>query len=184
MIIGLSGYAQSGKDTVANILVENYGYKRIAFADPIRDLIYEMDPLIPKGYGNNIINYRLQDMVDTYGWDRLKVEFPEVRRLLQDTGVGARKVFGDKFWIYQALSDVAPQDKVVVSDVRFENEAKWIQEFNGQIWRIKRLGTDATNDHVSESEMDGYPVNQIFVNNGSIDDLKVLIQTRMRSYDF
>jgi hypothetical protein len=182
MIIGLSGYAQSGKDTVAKILVEKHGYKRIAFADPIRKLLYEMDPLIPKGYGESIINYRLQDMVDTYGWDKVKVDFPEARRLLQDVGLGARKLFGDTFWIYQALSDVAPQDKVVVSDVRFVNEAKWIQDFKGQIWRVKRVGTSAVNEHVSESELDGYRVDQIFVNNGTVEDLKVLIQTRMRSY--
>ena len=182
MIIGLSGYAQSGKDTVANILVEKHGYTRIAFADPIRELLYEMDPLIPLGYGTSVINYRLQDLVDAYGWDKVKVDYPEVRRLLQDLGVGARKIFGDTFWIYQALSDVTPDDKVVVSDVRFENEAKWIQEFNGQIWRVKRVGTDAVNDHVSESEMDGYPVDQIFVNNGTIEDLEVLIGTRMRAF--
>jgi hypothetical protein len=182
MIIGLSGYAQSGKDTVAKILVEKHGYKRIAFADPIRKLLYEMDPLVPKGYGDNVINYRLQDMVDTYGWDKVKVDFPEVRRLLQDVGLGARKLFGDTFWIYQALSDVAPQDKVVVSDVRFENEAQWIQEFSGQIWRVKRVGTSAVNEHVSESELDGYPVDQIFVNNGTLEDLEILIGTRMRAY--
>jgi len=182
MIIGLSGYAQSGKDTVAKILVEKYGYKRIAFADPIRNLLYEMDPLIPKGYGESIINYRLQDMVDTYGWDKVKVDFPEARRLLQDFGLSARKLFGDTFWIYQALSDVAPQDKVVVSDVRFENEAQWIQEFGGQIWRVKRVGTSAVNEHVSESELDGYRVDQIFVNNGTVEDLEILIGTRMRAY--
>jgi hypothetical protein len=182
MIIGLSGYAQSGKDTVANILVEKHGYTRVAFADPIREMLYEMDPLIPKGYGAGVINYRLQDLVDSYGWDKVKTEHPEVRRLLQDLGGGGRKVFGDSFWIYQALSDVAPDDKVVVSDVRFKNEAQWVQEFNGQIWRIKRLGTDAVNDHISESEMDGYPVNQIFINNGTLEDLEVLVTTRMRSY--
>ena len=182
MIIGLSGYAQSGKDTFANILVEKYGYTRIAFADPIRKLLYEMDPLVPKGYGDSVINYRLQDMVDTYGWDKVKVDFPEVRRLLQDVGLGARKLFGDTFWIYQALSDVAPQDKVVVSDVRFENEAQWIQEFGGKIWRVKRVGTSAVNEHVSESELDGYKVDQIFVNNGSIKDLELLIRPRMQSY--
>lgn len=182
MIIGLSGYAQSGKDTVASILVEKHGYTRIAFADPIRKLLYEMDPLIPMGYGTSVINYRLQDLVDAYGWDKVKVDYPEVRRLLQDLGVGARNIFGDTFWIYQALSDVTPDDKVVVSDVRFENEAKWIQEFNGQIWRVKRVGTDAVNDHVSESDMDGYPVDQIFVNNGTIEDLEILIGTRMRAF--
>jgi hypothetical protein len=181
MIIGLSGYAQSGKDTVANILVEKHGYTRVAFADPIRKLLYEMDPLIPKGYGEGVINYRLQDLVDSYGWDKAKVEFPEVRRLLQELGVGARKLFGDTFWINEALYHVAPDDKVVVSDVRFENEAQWIQEFKGQIWRVKRMGTSAVNDHVSESDLDGYPVDQIFLNNGSVEDLEVLIGTRMRA---
>jgi hypothetical protein len=102
--------------------------------------------------------------------------------MLQNLGGGARKVFGDSFWIYQALSDVAPQDKVVVSDVRFVNEADWIKDFKGQIWRVKRLGTNAVNEHVSESEMDGYPVNQIFVNNGAIEDLEMLIGTRMRAF--
>lgn len=182
MIIGLSGYAQSGKDTVANILVEKHGYKRVAFADPIKNLLYETDPLISKGYGTSVINYRLQDIVDSYGWDKAKVDYPEIRRLLQDLGIGARKIFGDLFWIYESLSDVAPQDKVVVSDVRFENEAEWIQTFKGQIWRIKRLGNTAVNEHVSETELDGYKVDQIFVNNGSVEDLEVLINTRMRAY--
>jgi hypothetical protein len=183
MIIGLSGYAQSGKDTVANILVEKYGYRRVAFADPIRGLLYNMDPLIPLGYGTSVINYRLQDLVDAYGWEKTKVDYPEVRRLLQELGVGARELFGDTFWINEALWNVAPQDKVVVSDVRFENEAKWIQEFKGQIWRVKRMGTNAVNEHVSESDLDGYPVDQIFVNNGTIEDLDVLVGIRMRAYE-
>jgi hypothetical protein len=181
MIIGLSGYAQSGKDTVANILVEKYGYTRIAFADPIRELLYEMDPPVPVGVGTEKHTVGLQNYVEVYGWDEAK-QNPIVRSMLQNLGVGARKVFGDTFWIYQALSDVAPQDKVVVSDVRFVNEAKWIQEFNGQIWRVKRLGTNAVNAHVSESQMDGYPVDQIFVNNGTLEDLDMLIGTRMRSF--
>jgi len=176
MIIGLTGYAQSGKDTVANILVEKYGYKRVAFADKIREFLYEINPMVgcsPSGY--------LRDLVDLKGWDEAKQE-PQVRRLLQDLGVGARKLFGDTFWIMEALGDVSPQDKVVVSDVRFENEAEWIQTFRGQIWRIKRPGVSAVNEHESESQMDGHKVDQIFVNGGSMEDLKVLIQTRMSGY--
>ena len=46
MIIGLAGYAQSGKDTVAKFLVENHGFERVAFADPIRDLLYELNPIV------------------------------------------------------------------------------------------------------------------------------------------
>jgi 50S ribosomal subunit-associated GTPase HflX len=46
MIIGLSGYAQVGKDTVANILVQHHGYKRVAFADKIRECLFALDPII------------------------------------------------------------------------------------------------------------------------------------------
>ena len=46
MIIGLSGYAQVGKDTVAQILVEEYGYSRIGFADIIRNACYRLNPIV------------------------------------------------------------------------------------------------------------------------------------------
>jgi hypothetical protein len=176
MIIGLTGYAQSGKDTVANILVEHYGYQRVAFADPIRDLLYEANPMLKEGY-------RVQGLVDVYGWDRVKVDYPEARDLLQRLGVGARKTFGDMFWVQQALKQVHFEGNFVITDVRFPNEAKAILEYdNAQIWRIRRVGFDAVNAHVSESAMDGEKVDQIFVNNGTLDDLKILIQTRMRAY--
>lgn len=176
MIIGLTGYAQSGKDTVANILVEKYGYQRVAFADPIRALLYEANPMLKEGY-------RVQGLVDSYGWDKVKVDYPEARRLLQDLGVGARKIFGDMFWVQQALSQVNLENKYVITDVRYPNEAKAIRKYNNsQIWRIKRIGIKAVNAHVSESAMEGEKVDQIFVNSGTIDDLKILISTRMYGY--
>ncbi len=176
MIIGLTGYAQSGKDTVANILVEKYGYQRIAFADPIRTLLYETNPMLKEGY-------RVQGLVDVYGWDKVKVDYPEARRLLQDLGLGARKLFGDMFWVQQALKDVDASDNYVITDVRFPNEAEAIRLHEGaQIWRIKRIGINAVNAHVSESAMDGEKVDQIFVNSGTINDLKLLISTRMQGY--
>jgi hypothetical protein len=179
MIIGLTGYAQSGKDSVANILVENYGYQRIAFADPIRNLLYEMNPIVKDG------GYRLQGVVDGYGWDVAKTAFPEVRNMLQTLGVGARKTFGDMFWVKQALSGLQLFGEVnyVITDVRYPNEAKAIRDYDSsQIWRIKRTGVDPVNTHASETAMDGEKVDQIFLNNGTLDDLKVLIQTRMRAY--
>ena len=118
------------------------------------------------------------------GWDAAKQE-PQVRRLLQDLGVGARKVFGDGFWVHEAmktmLNDPRPDMNYVITDVRFLNEADMIRANQGQLWRVKRNGISAVNAHVSESQMDGYPVDQIFTNNSSIEDLKTLLQTRMAS---
>lgn len=170
MIIGLSGYARSGKDEVAKILVEEYGYTRAAFADKIREFLYETNPQI----GGN----RLQHLIDTYGWEVAKSQ-PEVRHLLQSIGVGARKLLGDDIWIYQVLKDLHPSDKVVISDVRFINEAECIGARGGQLWRIKRTGVEAVNSHVSEHDMDGYPVDKILKNEGTLEDLRTLVRTRM-----
>jgi hypothetical protein len=174
-LIGLTGYAQSGKDTVASILVEKYGYRRIAFADKIRDFLYGINPMVacsPTGY--------LQDLVNLVGWDNAKQE-PQVRRLLQDLGISARELLDENIWITTALGKVNKDERVVVTDVRFENEAMMLKLMGGQLWRVKRVGFGPVNEHVSESELDGYKVNQIFVNNGSIEDLEVLVTTRMRN---
>ncbi len=78
MIIGLSGYAQSGKDTVAELLCLNYGFKRIAFADAIREGVVRLNPMLDDGI-------RVADLVEDYGWDVAKGN-TEVRRLLQVFG--------------------------------------------------------------------------------------------------
>ena len=54
----------------------------------------------------------------------------------------------------------------------------WLDQ-PAEIWRIKRTNTDAVNDHVSESQMDGYKVDRILVNRGTLDELELLVQTRM-----
>jgi hypothetical protein len=87
------------------------------------------------------------------------------------------------FWVQQALRQVSPEGNFVITDVRYPNEAKAIREYdNSQIWRIKRSGVDPVNTHASETAMDGERVDQIFVNNGTLEDLQVLISTRMRAY--
>ena len=174
-VIGLTGYAQSGKDTLASILVEKYGYSRVAFADKIRDFLYGINPLVacsPTGY--------LRDLVNLVGWDKAKQE-PQVRRLLQDLGISARELIDENIWVTTALRHVGKDERVVVTDVRFENEAMMIKLMGGQLWRVRRPGVEAVNSHVSETQLDGYKVDQIFVNSGSIQDLELLVRTRMQN---
>ena len=179
MIIGLTGYAQSGKDTVANILVNNYGYTRVAFADKIREFLYETNPMYDSVVGEPLF---VKAKVDRDGWEEAK-KSPHIRRLLQTSGVAARKVFGENFWVQQALRDVHFEGNYVITDVRFTNEADVIKKYdNSQLWRVKRLGVEAVNSHVSEHELDGYPVDQIFINNTTIEDLELLVKTRMAGY--
>ena len=167
MIIGLSGYAQAGKDTVAQILVQEYGYSRIAFADIIRTAVYRLNPIVTYD------GMRLAHLVDLEGWDIAKTA-PEVRRLLQVMGseVG-RDLIDPQIWVELTLSTTKPTDKIVISDVRYSNEAEEIKWKKGQIWRISRIDRDApVNAHRSESDMDSWHFDQYVANNGTIRDLQ------------
>jgi hypothetical protein len=173
MIIGLTGYAQSGKDTVAKILIEKYQYERVAFADAIRELLYDMNP--------NYHDTLLQQSVNRIGWDELKKD-PTIRRMLQNLGVGARKILGDDVWVIAALHKMSDTTKnYVITDVRFENEAVMIKQLDGELWRVKRPGVEAVNDHISEHELDGYKVDRILHNGGTLEELELLVQKRMDS---
>jgi hypothetical protein len=165
MIVGLSGYAQSGKDTVAELLCLNYKYHRRAFADPMRDAIYTLNPIVFN------LNSRVADLVDEYGWDVAKAN-PEVRRLLQvfGTDVG-RKMFNENFWVDIALAGLNPEHRVVLSDVRFPNEAEAIKNLGGQVWRINRHNHAPVNGHKSEHAMDNFMFKHVLYNDGTIDDL-------------
>lgn len=165
MIIGLSGYAQSGKDTVAEMLCLNYGFKRISFALPMRDAIYTLNPIVFN------LNSRVSDLVDEFGWDVAKTN-PEVRRLLQvfGTEVG-RNLFGEDFWVNQAFKRAKEYERVVFSDVRFFNEAQAIVDNGGQVWRVQRENHKPVNAHSSETAMDNWRFDDLILNAGSLNDL-------------
>lgn len=172
MIIGLSGYAQSGKNTVADILVDHHGFIQLAFADAIRDFAYAINPMVacsPSGY--------LQDLVDLKGWDEAKQE-PQVRRLLQSTGLAGREMIDEYLWVALTLSQIKDphEGRYVITDVRFPNEAAALTSQGGQIWRIERPGVDAVNDHVSETALDAWIFDETIINDGTIEDLKKKIK--------
>ena len=174
MIIGLSGYAQSGKDTVANYLVEHHGFTRIAFADPIRQALYNLNPAIidiPELPGIS-----LQWIVDKMGWEKIKNESPQVRGMLQRFGTEvARNLWSENFWVDLAMSKAKLLDNVVITDVRYPNELDAIKNVSGSVWRVEKPGVLAVNAHSSETALDGYIFDEIVRNAGSLEDLHAKI---------
>lgn len=168
-IIGLAGYAQSGKDTVASILIEEYGYRRMAFADKIRAILYDLNP--------DVEGLDLKFFVDNDGWDETK-SIPQVRKLLQDLGVAVRSHIHPDVWVSAVLDHIHPAEKVVITDVRFINEADYITRMGGQLWRVIRPGVGAVNDHISEHDLNDLDLTTI-LNNGTLEDLKDMVRFRM-----
>lgn len=145
MIIGLCGYAQSGKDTVGSYLVDAYGFERIAFADAMRKAMYVLNPHVGQA------DLFLADLVDQLGWDEAK-QYAEVRGLLQRFGTEVgREMFGNDFWVEVAFQGVKPDSKYVITDVRFPNEQDSIVAAGGDIWKVTRPGYGPVNAHVSDN---------------------------------
>jgi hypothetical protein len=154
MILGLSGYARSGKDTIASYLVEKYGFTRMAFADPMREALLRLDPHITLSG----MSVPLSTAVKGLGWEALKEDSQEVRQLLQRMGTEVgREMFGEDVWVDYLMRQAHQYDRVVVSDVRFHNEARAIHRTLGSVWRIDRPNVEAANDHISEHDLDDYP---------------------------
>jgi uncharacterized protein with PIN domain len=152
MILGLTGYAGVGKDTAAEYLVKEFNFTRVAFADKLRQLAYNINPYIHHEVPG--LSHRLVGIVDEMGWDRAKREIIAIREFLQGTGHGARLTFGDPFWIQAAFTpEVLQNTDIVVTDVRYENEVKYIADLGGYIIRIQRDGFGPINDHITEKEL-------------------------------
>lgn len=180
MILGLSGYAQVGKDTLGAALVRNYGFTRYAFADALKEVVYRLNPIARSEaqedeYGPYVISDRVQDIVDTYGWEMAK-RVPEIRRLLQVMGTEAgRQVLGENIWVDTVLNQIGDRD-AVITDCRFPNEAQAVKERGGYVLRIVRPGVEAVNAHPSETSLDGWNFDAIISNNGALEDVDVLAE--------
>lgn len=173
MILGLVGYARSGKDSVSETLVNKYGFVRVAFADKIRDFLYKINPMVG--------GEPLQIRVDSDGWDKAK-EHSEVRRLLQVTGVAARELFGANFWVNQAMAQIYdPSKNFVITDVRFKNEADFLKVNGAEIWRIERPGIGPLNNHISEKELELITADRTLLNGGTLEELELLVKLRLDS---
>lgn len=186
IVVGISGYARTGKDELASVLVEEYGYIRIGFADKLRDMLYALNPIVQAEFGFEFRDnwhgpgfVMLQEIIDTYGWDGYKKsEFKEeIRRLLQRLGTEAgRQTLWDSIWVDAAFAKLPPDAKVVVTDCRFKNEADAIRDRGGILVRIHRPEVGPINDHISEIGLDSYPFDYHIDNDGTLDEYKELIR--------
>jgi hypothetical protein len=174
VIIGLLGYAQSGKDTVAQVLVEDHGFTRIAFADALREVAYAIDPLIPIQGEHARFYQRLADIVDSIGWDEAK-QNDEVRRLLQVIGTEAgRDIHGPNVWVNLAMKKVGITGDYVFTDVRFPNEFTALVKQKAYLVRVVRPGYGPVNGHSSETALDGYAADIVLHNDGDLEYIQRL----------
>lgn len=164
-LLGLWGYAGAGKDTAAEALVAD-GWTRAAFAGPVYAALLALDPYVDAAAAP------LSLVVARLGWEKSKRHYAEVRGLLQRMGTEAgRRVHGENVWIDALFRTVEPGQRVVITDVRYENEAREIKARGGLTVAVIRPGVGPANDHASEAGLDPRLFDYVLANDGTVAEL-------------
>ena len=195
MIIGICGFIGSGKDTVADYLVNFHEFRRESFANTLKDAVaavFGWDRTLLEGRTKEAREWREQ--VDPWWAERLAMPTLTPRWVLQYWGTEVcRRAFHDDIWIASLENKLrTSKDNVVISDCRFPNEIQSIRDAGGKIVWVQRgelpdwydtaieanLGHNyAVQDlkmrkiHASETAWVGTDFDTIIDNNRSIDDL-------------
>lgn len=168
-IIGITGYAGVGKDTVADVLVSKLSYEKRSFAEPIRKVLYDLNPIVETSYDGV---ETVRDIVHREGWDEGKRYYPELRELMKNLGNAMREHVNAGVWAAKALEH--RPERLVIADVRFLNEAEVIKAMGGTTIRVSRPNVAA--ESAFEREVDSIPTDAHIVNDGTIADLERSIE--------
>lgn len=181
-IFGLSGKLGSGKDAFGEFLSIK-GYKRIALADPLKDmarLFFFYRNVDNKARKSNEERKLLQKLGTELGrifWERHIEEFPEKLQEMLEEGYSDPT----RLWICHFEDNIKEAEKegwkgIYVPDMRFPDEAKFIKNKRGLLCRIDRNFVSEenveANSHISETALDTFPFHTYIINNGSLEDLK------------
>ena len=139
-IIGIVGFIGSGKDTVADYLVNFHGFRRESFANSLKDAVSQVfgwDRELLEGRSKQSREWR--ETRDEWWSKRLKKDITP-RWVLQYWGTEVvRKSFHDDMWVASLENRLRKStDDIVITDCRFPNEIKAIRNAGGRVVRIKR----------------------------------------------
>lgn len=203
MIIGICGFIGSGKDTVADYLVEHHNFSRDSFASTLKDAvaaIFGWDRELVDGRTKEARDWREQ--VDPWWADRLGMPNLTPRLVLQlwGTEVG-RQAFHNDIWIASLENKLRKTDgNVVITDCRFPNEVQAIKRAGGIVIWVNRGALpewyqhayDANrgsqeaaerlkeyNIHASETAWVSTEFDRVIRNNGTLEDLYTKVRDQV-----
>lgn len=174
ILIGLLAKKRNGKDTVADYLVEKYGFIKLSFASPLKTACADIF-----GFNNEQLYGDLKEVIDPF-WN------VSPRTVLQYVGTDLLRNqldkiipnIGPNIWTkcmekqYITILKHNPNARVVIADNRFQNEVSAIHKLNGTVIKIKRNLNTQSDEHSSEKGIDMINTNDFtLINNGTILEL-------------
>ena len=173
-LIGLAGRAGTGKSTIARLLCEQHAFVEITLAEPIKRALAAMLDL-PRAY--------LEDRATKEGpIDWLRNTTP--RRLMQTLGTGwGRQMITEDLWLILAARRIARINAqasqmhisgIVISDLRYADEAAFVRAQGGTVWHIVRPAPPVE-AHSSEAGITAQPGDRTCDNTGDLDRLETTL---------
>lgn len=175
-LIGIIGKKQSGKDTIADYLVQNHGFIKYSYAFPLKNGAMEIF-----GFTKEQVYGDLKEVVDPeWGVTPRKVlqimgtelfQYDLQRYIPEFANIGG-SIWVKRFsqW-YKNNND----KDVIIADVRFKHEVDGILQNGGEIWKVIRIPYIFEKDvHASEVELDNIDekfINYIIINDNDLDSL-------------
>ena len=159
-IIAFSGRMHAGKDTAGEYLCNAHNFRRFAFADALKKGVQQLT-----GFSNEQLWGEAKDSIDDfYGITP--------RQVLQDIGMFMREMYTEEFWIRRFIrfANEHPDQDIVITDVRFENEVQMIKGLDGYVVRIWRPETmNEIIQHTSEKQ--DFDVDAVILNDSTKSEL-------------
>lgn len=184
-IIALTGRKGSGKDTVADVLAEHFGYAtRFKFADPFKNMfrtLLAMDGYDPAEIEEFIEGHRKEDGIATLGG-------ASPRRAMQTLGTEWRRELNppasSSMWAEMLYRRIGRSlaSRIVITDWRFPEEVPIVWRLNAVTVRVERpgLALNQLSEHDSEAHIDDLPVRYIIKNTGTLEEFKAHVLDTFR----
>lgn len=163
-LIGLCGEKLAGKDTVFGIIQRFHpDAMRVAFADALK---------LEVAMACGVSVSRIEENKNTF------------RPVLQWWGTEFRRdLFSSTYWLDRARATIQhgldENRLVVITDVRFQNEADFVREHGGKVWKVVRENNTNTDKHPSETELASIGADYYVFNNGSLKDLRLAVKVAL-----
>lgn len=188
MIVGICGLIGSGKGTVADILVEEHGFRKVSFADSLKDCVaavfgWPRDLL----EGDTRDSREWRETTDAWWADRLGMDGLTPRWVLQQWGTEVcRSGFHRDIWVASLQGKLRrdASSDFVIPDTRFPNEIDALRSLGGSVWHVSRgeppswfeefrlKGIEPSGVHESEWRWATSSFDLLIPNDGSMEDLR------------
>lgn len=126
IVIGISGFGGNGKTTLSDYFIQNHGFKRVSFADPIRKMLMAL--------GIEEDDLRNPEKKNT-PHPRLMGKTPVQAMETLGTAWG-RDMIHPNLWVNHFMNDGQGRPFLICDDVRFENEVAAIRQMGGMTFKL------------------------------------------------